>query len=366
MVQAAESQVQKIPWLTVSLILINLAAAIAAFLQPGILDQFAFTPLRPNILTMVSSTFLHGNLIHLLANLVFLASVGPLVEFASGKAKFVVIYLVSGICGVLLHLLMARLSDNFGLLLGASGSIAGCVAFCSLRYMRSRVPILPNIGVPVMAMILIWLVIQVIGAFLSIGSSAGGTSFWAHIGGFLAGLLLSLAFGANRDAKIAYGHEVLDRMNRRGPDAALTAAEHHLKQHPKDVKAWIQKAEAEFDIGHKQEAASAYIAAMEFASQVEELDLMSRLKAMSSIHLIPETQRLKLADRYREEHKDLSLDLYRSVAKARDSIRCPEGLLAVAELTEDPAERASQLRILQQEFPFHPATISAQNKGLLP
>jgi hypothetical protein len=86
--------------------------------------------------------------------------------------------------------------------------------------------------------------LQIGGAFVSLGSVESGTAYWAHVGGFAMGLVLSIIFGAPQHAHRERAHEAIDQMDSRSPAAKLAAAELVLKTHPHDVKALRDKADA--------------------------------------------------------------------------------------------------------------------------
>ncbi|MEM7008399.1 MAG: rhomboid family intramembrane serine protease [Thermodesulfobacteriota bacterium] len=150
---------------------------------------------------LVSSIFIHGDWVHLIGNLIFLYIFGSRVEIKMGHLKYLVFYILCGFAAGLFHVL-----TNLGSivpLLGASGAISGVlgayITFFPISEFRNPVPILflRNIRfIPAAAIIFLWLVIQFLNGIETIGQSAnsGGIAFWAHIGGFVAGLILARFF----------------------------------------------------------------------------------------------------------------------------------------------------------------------------
>lgn len=359
----------RLPWFTLVLIAANLGAAFLTFFDPLLLDRLAFQPRTPSLITAFASIFLHVNLLHLLGNLVFLAAVGPIVEFAKGPARFALVYLVSGIAAVGGYFLIALATRSDTPVVGASGAISGCVAFCAVRFLRTRVPIFVNLAVPVGALAGLWVLLQAVGAVVQLGDTqAADQGFWPHLAGFLAGLLLAALLGAPRDAKQAFGHEVLDRMNDRGPSAALAAAELHLKSHPKDLKALHQKAEAQVDLDEIPAAAQTLKALYSLLPEPEKPALLHRLAELKQLSVFSPTDRLKLADRLAPADLPLAEALYRSVLAEPDETRKPEALLALAELLAPhrPDEARTLAQTLVQTYELHPAAEAARQKGLLP
>jgi membrane associated rhomboid family serine protease len=353
----------------VVLIVANLLVATLDLFGQRPLDDLAFSTQRPTVLTAFSSLFLHRNLPHLLGNMIFLAAVGPLIEFGRGSWRFGLVYVVCGLAGVLGHWLVMGRLPGAELLMGASGAIAGCVAFCTLLYLRAKVPLFPNFGVPVAAISFVWLALQIAGGFFRLGeTTAGGSAFWAHIAGFIAGLLLTLALGVTKDQTMIFGHEVLDRMNERGPAALLAAAEAHLARHPNDLKALAQKANALADMDRLKEAAEVshlFLKVAPLERKGEGVRLLAHSEGLGEMY---STARMKLAHELAESDAEAAEKLIESVATGPEDPEKPEALLEWAELLKEknPAQSQSALDELQRIYSLHPVTDRARAKGLLP
>ena len=144
--------------------------------------------------TLLSYMFLHGGWMHLIGNMLFLWVFADNVEDGFGHAGFVLFYLV---CGVVAGLAHVALSPHSQLpLVGASGAVAGVLASYLLLFPRSRVLILLFGRIPLRLSALWvlagWFVMQIFFALTATASKSGGTAWWAHIGGFIAGLLITL------------------------------------------------------------------------------------------------------------------------------------------------------------------------------
>ena len=149
----------------------------------------------------LSSMFIHGDWIHIIGNMIFLYIFGNNVEAKMGHFKYLIFYVLCGLAAAIFHVL-----TNLGSLipmLGASGAISGVlgayITFFPISEFRNPVPIffLKNIKfVPAAAVIFLWLVIQFLNGIGTIDKSVntGGVAFWAHIGGFVAGLILARFF----------------------------------------------------------------------------------------------------------------------------------------------------------------------------
>ena len=152
---------------------------------------------------LLTSMFLHGSWMHLLGNLWFLWIFGDNVEDSMSRPRFAAFYLICGLAAALAQVAAGPSSEIP--MVGASGAISGVMGAYLVLYPRVRVfamvPIgflLTSIALPAWAMLIYWVVLQVVGGFASFGQSGGGVAFWAHAGGFAAGVLLVKAF-ARRD-----------------------------------------------------------------------------------------------------------------------------------------------------------------------
>jgi membrane associated rhomboid family serine protease len=151
-----------------------------------------------------TSMFLHGSWMHLIGNMWFLWIFGDNVEDSMGRARFAVFYLVSGVAAALLQVVLSPGSAIP--MVGASGAISGVMGGYLMLYPRVRVFALLPIGfffttvaLPAWTMLLYWAAIQFLGGLTGLaGERAGGVAFWAHVGGFVAGLVLVKLF-ARRD-----------------------------------------------------------------------------------------------------------------------------------------------------------------------
>ncbi|MBC8066177.1 MAG: rhomboid family intramembrane serine protease [Chlorobia bacterium] len=355
----------RLPIITLILIVANLFAAFYLAFDAELAMDLGFNPKNPKFITLFSSLFLHQNLLHLLGNMVFLAAVGAAVELATGSARFLVVYLVSGLLGVLAHFLFTMSLREPSVMIGASGSVAGCAAYYSVRYTQLKVPIAPKKGLSVAVVTLVWLVLQFIGVFVHIGESSN-VSFWAHIGGFLGGLLLSAVFRAPDLGQRKLGHDVLDQMNERGPAAVAVAARQHLKGHPGDVRAMKDLAEAEKQLGHPIAEVETLLKLLEILPESEQTEPLLRLGEMEKLAMLPSLRRTLLADRYREADPETCRMLLTSVVEGPESDpQIPDAMLALASLDFDQAPEQAQVVLarLVATYPLHPTVNLARQRG---
>jgi membrane associated rhomboid family serine protease len=149
----------------------------------------------PQPLHLITSMFLHGSWMHLLGNMWFLWLFGNNVEDSMGRLRFVLFYLICGLAAALGQVLT---SPNSAVpMVGASGAISGVMGGYLVLYPRVRVFTLVTLGffftsvaLPAWVMLGYWFLIQFVSGLVSFGGEKGGVAFWAHIGGFVAGLVL--------------------------------------------------------------------------------------------------------------------------------------------------------------------------------
>jgi membrane associated rhomboid family serine protease len=161
-------------------------ARIPAFFAGDVGFEFAFLPL-------LTSMFLHSGLAHIAGNMLFLWIFGDNVEDFFGHVPYLFFYLVCGLGADFLHILF-----NLGSTvpaLGASGAISGVMGAYMLLYPRERILTLVFIFlIPIPAVIILgyWFLLQFLSGINALGASAsGGVAWWAHVGGFLLGMLIT-------------------------------------------------------------------------------------------------------------------------------------------------------------------------------
>lgn len=191
------------PYVTIAII----AANAFVFLFQLTLDEFSLNsflstygmiPNRLHASSLVTSMFLHGGWLHLIGNMWFLWIFGDNVEDILGHAKYLLFYLLCGAAAALVQ--VAINMDSPVTTIGASGAIAGVMGAYLVKFPRSRIVtlvfvvfFLTTIEIPAGLMLIYWFVLQFFSGVGSIASShlsQGGVAWFAHVGGFLAGILL--------------------------------------------------------------------------------------------------------------------------------------------------------------------------------
>lgn len=152
-------------------------------------------------LSLITSMFLHGGLLHVGGNMLFLWVFGDNVEDVMGHVRYLGFYLLTGVAASLVHVLTNP--DSMVPTVGASGAISGLLAAYIVCFPHGKIMTLITLGfiittfmLPAWVMIGYWIVLQVIQGSLSLGVSGdtGGVAWFAHIGGFAAGLALVFIF----------------------------------------------------------------------------------------------------------------------------------------------------------------------------
>jgi membrane associated rhomboid family serine protease len=156
--------------------------------------------------TLFTSMFLHGGVLHVAGNMLYLWIFGNNVEDAMGRLRFIIFYALCGVFAASAHAVMNSASPIP--MIGASGAVSGVLGAYLLLYPRARVITLLIFGfyirtiqVPAMAVLLFWFVLQFLSAMLA-GTTGGGIAWYAHIAGFAAGMLM---IGIFKRRDVAFG-----------------------------------------------------------------------------------------------------------------------------------------------------------------
>ncbi len=211
----AENPAKRIPFITVSFIIANIAVyfyqvfmlgdegTIDFFMNYGaipavlVFDFNALPALPASWITLVTSMFLHGGILHLAGNMLYLWIFGNNIEDTLGHGRFILFYLLSGVAAALVH--VAIFSNSLEPMIGASGAISGVLGAYLVLFPKKRVVVLVwliilirTFRVPAIIVLGIWFLLQINGGFASLTGEDQGIAFFAHIGGFVGGIGLLL------------------------------------------------------------------------------------------------------------------------------------------------------------------------------
>ena len=190
------------PIVTVLLIVINMLVFLFEFsLDPEtqnlFVDTYALIPYHFQIASVFTSMFLHSGWMHVLGNMWFLWIFGDNIEDILGHGKYLLFYLACGVAAAIAQVGMNP--DSQVPMVGASGAIAGVMGAYMIKFPQSRILTLFTLlffwvtEVPAWLMLIYWFGLQFLSGVGSLGASQtmqGGVAFFAHIGGFVAGMIL--------------------------------------------------------------------------------------------------------------------------------------------------------------------------------
>jgi membrane associated rhomboid family serine protease len=201
-------QTRRVPYVNYLLIAVNVIVFLFQWLtssdQTSAVYQYALIPadlwasVNPTTVTSIfTSMFMHAGFVHLAGNMLYLWIFGDNVEDAMGHIKYLLFYLAGGVFASVTQTLINPSSTIPTV--GASGAIAAVLGAYLLLYPQSRVMTFVPIGffmrltaVPAVIVLGFWFVLQLFNGVLAIGGpDVGGVAFWAHIGGFIAGLVMA-------------------------------------------------------------------------------------------------------------------------------------------------------------------------------
>ncbi len=209
-----ENPTRTVAFVNILLIVVNVAAFLYEISLPNrqsleaLFADFALTPAHvmqaagaPVVYrTVFTSMFLHGGWLHLIGNMLYLWIFGNNIEDSIGHIKYLIFYLLCGVAAAAAQIAVNPASNVP--MIGASGAISGILGAYLLLFPRARVLVLLPIWIflrfvyaPAWLMLLFWFALQLIsGAATFNRMPVGGVAFWAHVGGFVAGLILVPVF----------------------------------------------------------------------------------------------------------------------------------------------------------------------------
>lgn len=201
-----ENPSRSFPLVTILLIIANVLVFVYESLLPRqmlqeFISRLAFTPAifsrTGDFTTIFTAMFMHGGFVHIAGNMLYLWIFGNNIEDALGHVKFLLFYLAAGVAGTLVHYFFDPAATIPSL--GASGAIAGVLGGYLVLYPRasivSWVPIFFLYRLPALIVIGLWFIVQFANGYFALAANitdGGGVAWFAHIGGFIAGLIMVL------------------------------------------------------------------------------------------------------------------------------------------------------------------------------
>ena len=197
-----------VPYVTYAIISINVLifvfqlnmGMVSSAAEREFIYRFGFIPANFSIITVLTSMFLHGGISHIMGNMWFLWVFGDNVEGVLGHVKFAVFYIICGLAATMSQLFVDPSSTIP--MVGASGAIAGVLGMYMIRFPHARVHVFAFIiiffttfRIPAMFVLGFWFFNQLTNGLGSLGfDTTGGVAWFAHIGGFISGVMLNQAF----------------------------------------------------------------------------------------------------------------------------------------------------------------------------
>lgn len=181
---------------------------------PAVVTSFEPISIEERLVPFFTSMFIHGDLFHIIGNMLFLYIFGDNVEDRMGHVKYLSFYILTGLGAAILQIMMNV--NSVIPMVGASGAISGVLGAYLLYFPHARVlalvPVfvfIQLIHIPSTIFIGLWFVMQFMSGVMTVGGpDTGGVAFWAHVGGFIAGLVI-----AGRFAKKNYRQKIFNGYN---------------------------------------------------------------------------------------------------------------------------------------------------------
>lgn len=357
---------ERLPIATIVLIVANIGVAAMTLGTEQAAYSYGFLPdagspqsVQQRLVTLFAGIFVHVEPFHLFTNMVLLAALGPVVERAAGWWRTLTVYVVGALVGVLAHWAIVSVALPLAAqkpLVGASGGIAGLVGFAFVRFFRARVPLFPKVSVPVYAVIIVWVLFEVAGATLSVRAFDLASSHWAHLGGVVAGVLLSMLFGSARAVETEVWQERFANAQAKGVEAIAAVARARLAKNPQDAQALHSLTNALIASGRGDEAKRLLLRIAKESPQAGK-GLAVRLLADNGwLGELPPRVRLRTAAELAQTASDLAERVLLTVLEEPPSEDTPEALLMLVEISvqSDPEGAGRYAAMLTSQFGLSP------------
>ncbi|MDQ2686726.1 MAG: rhomboid family intramembrane serine protease, partial [Armatimonadota bacterium] len=252
-----DRRLRHVPWMTWGLIGLNVLVFALTYSDPTVFDRWGLVPAQPDYMKLFTYLFLHVGFWHLFWNMVFLWLFGPHVEDALGKVSYAILYFGGGIAAGLLHMAITLLtashtgSVDAAPLIGASGAISSILAPFALRFHRAQIRLfwLPGLLLPggwarlelpvLWGLALFFLQNLANGLWSLAHPESGGTAYWAHIGGFVFGLVAAQITNLLTEGRMDYLLQ-----DARSVAGDLQNYRIYLDHHPEDAGVRVELARA--------------------------------------------------------------------------------------------------------------------------
>jgi membrane associated rhomboid family serine protease len=339
---------------------------------PLLVVRYGLWGSHPTLIALVAHMFIHGGILHLAGNMLFLWIFGSLIEDVLRPAWFLALYLGGGLMAALAHIsISALLGRNLDVpMVGASGAIAAVMGLFMLRFHKTRVQIFYLLWfrggafwIRSIWALAIWIGLEVISGMIDAAATrgGGGVAHWAHVGGFVVGAVAAPFIGgveqANREYVTDDPHTNVEYV-RRGEHVA--AVEKALRADPHNADLMLELAHACRRAGDTSRATDAYLRCLsDFGGRrlIERAAAVYlELHAFNDAAAVPAEVLLPVAEHLETEHPDMAVAAYRSLV--RRHVTRPEAesaLLRLSVLYRDtlrqPFEALACLNEFLQRYP---------------
>jgi membrane associated rhomboid family serine protease len=362
-----------LPLATLSMLGVNTVITRWLTARAESVEAWGFTPAQPSLASALTSLFVHAGWLHWLKNALFLGLFGVYVERALGAWRWLALYLASGLGAIGVHWAMSltiQPSLYRAGLVGASGAISGLVGYFALRFYRRQVrlvwasPSRWGLSVPMWVGVLVWVLLQGVGAILEAGQpTPSAIGYWAHLGGFATGLTLALLWGAGTQGEREYLVEQAARALQQG---AAGDALRYLQQLPASDAprvrylqgaAWAMLGDTDEATPLLREAVQGALERGDYAQAADAADLLSELEQLHTLHAPTLQTLLRYAERRQERTR--ALRWLETLTRQPNLPERPEWLLLHARLLHQQGQPEAANAILQRLIADHPDSLQA-------
>jgi membrane associated rhomboid family serine protease/Tfp pilus assembly protein PilF len=360
-----------------TLLTLGVNTAALLWLNPRVesVEPLGFIPAQPSLWGALMSLFVHASWLHWLKNALFLGLFGWYVERALGWRRWLLLYFASGLGAIGVHWLMS-LTIQPALyregLVGASGAISGLVGYFALRFYRRRVRLLwtsPSrwgLAIPMWVGVVLWVLLQGIGAILEAGQPAPSeVGYWAHLGGFATGLTLALLWGAGAAGEREFLLQQAENALQQGAAGdALRWLQPLLQHAPSDPYTLYLQGAAWAMLGDVAEARDALKTALQHALK-EDNDALARQAAdllceIDQLHTLSLPTLRTLFQRAERSHeRERILRWLEAITRHPDVPERPEWLLLRVRLLEQQGQTEAARAARQQLLAEYPESLQA-------
>jgi len=360
-----------------TLLVLGVNTAVLLWLNPRVdsVESLGFIPAQPSLWGALTSLFVHASWLHWLKNALFLGLFGWYVERALGWQRWLVLYFASGFGAIGVHWLMS-LTIQPALyregLVGASGAISGLVGYFALRFYRRRVRMLwssPSrwgLAIPMWVGVVLWVLLQGIGAVLEAGEATPSTvGYWAHLGGFATGLALAVLWGAGAAGeREALLHQAEHALQQGAAGDALRWLHSLHQQTPSDPHTLYLQGTAWAMLGDAAEATESLKAALQYALMggndalvIQAAELLCELDQLHTLSLPTLRALFQRAERTHERAR--ALRWLETITRHPETPERPEWLLLRIHLLEQQGDTEAAHAARQQLLAEYPDSLQA-------